>query len=413
MDGYYQNATQNGGAAANPTITDQTNTFKSTNPTPAGAAPTPAPAIPANDLYAAPQGQNNLTQTFIAGLDPQLQVPDDTLSATPWYEDTAGLVTGNPNIRRSVQPVKFTVYLDRHDPSKFLHNPADNSPIEIQLNTSLQTFELTSRHIYNRTPSRTGMHITLWGMQPDLITGSGTTGVFMNQFGLTDFFSVADINEDIVQLLTSGITQSFRPTAVQSPQTSTGTVFLNSASGDTTLASSIYKQQVGLAGNTSEAFRVAAQDCFVELLKLFQMNGSVWYRTPNYQGSLTEQEQVSPSAWSSKTGASTFQQHSRNNDVMTRGYVSMRYRNNVYLGYFKSLSWTQDAASPFQWKFNFVFQVEKTYTALYNPNFSVTQRAPVLTATAALSENSVSESPATEQVTHTITDINGQPLPGQ
>jgi len=52
---------------------------------------------------------------------------------------------------------------------------------------------------------------------------------------------------------------------------------------------------------------------------------------------------------------------------MTRGFVAMKYRNNVYLGYFKTLSWTQDAENPFQWHFNFTFQVEKTYTALNFP----------------------------------------------
>jgi hypothetical protein len=103
------------------------------------------------------------------------------------------------------------------------------------------------------------------------------------------------------------------------------------------------------------------------------MNGNVWFNTPGWQGYFDGQEQQGVNAWSPKTGASSFQQHSRNNDVMTRGYVSMRYRNNVFLGYFKTLSWTQDAESPFQWKFNFTFQVERTYTALYFPNFSVTQ----------------------------------------
>jgi hypothetical protein len=116
-------------------------------------------------------------------------------------------------------------------------------------------------------------------------------------------------------------------------------------------------------------------------LKLFQMNGNIWYSTQSYAngknaGTMSQTEQMSANAWSSKTGSSSFQQHSRNNDVMSRGYVSMRYRNNVYLGYFKSLSWTQDAESPFQWKFNFTFQVEKTYTAIYNPNPQLTQNLP-------------------------------------
>jgi hypothetical protein len=285
----------------------------------------------------ASKSANNLNE-LQATMTPILQVLDYTLANTPWYADT-GMITGNPRIRTSVQPVAFTVYFDRNDPTQFLQNPASNQPIEIQLNTSMSSFEITSKHVYNRTPSRTGMHITLWGMEPDLINGSGTTGVFMNQFGLTDFMSVAGINDDITTLLSqAGL--------------SLGSLQLN---------------------NPNEAFRVAAQDAFIEFLKLFQMNGNVWYHSQSYAngtnlGTIGQTEQTSPTAWSSKTGASSFQQHSRNNDVMSRGYVAMRYRNNIYLGYFKSLSWTQDAESPFQWKFNFTFQVEKTYTALYYSN---------------------------------------------
>ena len=48
-------------------------------------------------------------------------------------------------------------------------------------------------------------------------------------------------------------------------------------------------------------------------------------------------------------------------------YVAMKIRNNVYLGYFKSLSWTQDASKPFHWNFEFTFQVEKTVVSMYYP----------------------------------------------
>jgi len=305
-------------------------------------------------------GTDNLTQ-LQNSVNPQLQVDDPTLSATAWYADT-GLVTGNPRIRRTVQPVSFIVYLDRNDPTQILSVPNVNKqsggstqPIEIQLNTSLSSFEITSKHVYNRTPSRTGMHITLWGMAPDLISGSGSTGVFMNQYGLTDYFSIANAPSDVIDQVESAFTA------------------INST-GDLALLTQ------------SEAFRVAAQDAFIEFMKLFQMNGTVYYYNEAYAtaangtgqnlGTISETEQAAPTAWSPTTGATSFQQHSRNNDVMTRGYVSMRYRNNVYLGYFKSLSWTQDAESPFQWKFNFTFQVEKTYTAIYYPNTQVSQLNP-------------------------------------
>src|SRR5271170_1796277 len=162
-------------------------------------------------------GTDNLTQ-LQNSVNPQLQVDDPTLSATAWYADT-GLVTGNPRIRRTVQPVSFIVYLDRNDPTQILSVPNVNKqsggstqPIEIQLNTSLSSFEITSKHVYNRTPSRTGMHITLWGMELDLISGQGTTGVFMNQFGITDFMSTVGITDDVIKLLTTGFQTTFTPT---------------------------------------------------------------------------------------------------------------------------------------------------------------------------------------------------------
>jgi hypothetical protein len=316
--------------------------------------------------------------TLQNSVNPQLQVDDPTLSATAWYADT-GLVTGNPRIRASVQPVSFIVYLDRNDPTQVLsvpnvnnQSPGSAQPIQIQLNTSLATFEITSKHVFNRTPSRTGMHITLWGMQPDLINGTGSTGVFMNQFGLTDFMSTAGLPDDALQLVTQGFSTSFQPnTSTSGPSVA----FVNTVTGSANSGTQAINAQD--FNNPQETFRVAAQDAFVEFLKLFQMNGNIWYTTQSYAngknaGTMSQTEQMQPNAWSSKTGASSFQQHSRNNDVMSRGYVSMRYRNNVYLGYFKSLTWTQDAESPFQWKFSFTFQVEKTYTSIYNPNPQVT-----------------------------------------
>lgn len=376
------------------------------------------PGVPGQQISPLAHGTTNFTNQN--SLEPILQVPDNTLSNKAWYADT-GLITGNPSIRASVQPVRFMVYLDRNDPTNFLHNPSDNSMIEIQLNTSLSSFEIGSKHVYNRTPSRTGMHITLWGMEPDLISGQGTTGVFMNQFGITDYMSTAGLNQDVLTLLSTGFQKTFEPnfnpfqtntTTVQpqkvnpgtksearnfttsqqagfnilttgDDQQSTGQVFSTAITGDQQTLNTVAGQAIARLHlqNPSEAFRVAAQDAFIELLKLFQMNGNVWYHSKAYAsgtnlGTIGGTEQVSPTAWSTKTGATSFSQHSRNNDVMTRGYVAMNYRNNFYLGYFKSLSWTQDAENPFQWKFNFTFQVEKTYTSLYTAQFSIPGNPP-------------------------------------
>lgn len=311
-------------------------------------------------------------------LNQSIQIPDDTLRNQPWFNDN-GLVTGNPAIRKRVQSVSFVIYLDQQM-GQLLRVPDSSgipsgAPIELQLNTSLTTFSITSRHVYNRQPSRTGQHITFWGMQPDLITGSGTTGVMMNQFGLTDFFSVANISPDVEQLITNGFSHIFRQNVSGiNTATATGEVFNFNASQTGTNVpaetNSIASQAINNLelNKPTEALRVAAQDCFIEFLKLFQMNGNRWYYTPNYSGSTTGQDQMAPNAFSPQTGITSFMQHQRNNDVMTRGYVAMKYRNTVYLGYFKTLNWTQDAESPFQWKFEFSFQVERTYSALYTVN---------------------------------------------
>ena len=93
--------------------------------------------------------------TLQNSINPQLQVPDDTLNATAWYADT-GLVTGNPRIRASVQPVSFIVFLDRNDPTQILSVPNVNNqapgsaqPIQIQLNTSLSTFRDHERNTFS------------------------------------------------------------------------------------------------------------------------------------------------------------------------------------------------------------------------------------------------------------------------
>jgi hypothetical protein len=261
------------------------------------------------------------------------------LDATPWFKDDT-LVIGNRRIRNSVQPVSFRIYLSQQT-GELLHNPTDNKPIVLQLNTSLQQFELQSKHIYNRQPSRTGQHVTFWGMQPDLVTGSGTTGVFMNQFGLTDWFSVANVPEEVIEQVTRAFT--------------TGHPITPQGYKDANLA------------NQQNFMRVAAQDAFMEFMKMFQMNGNVWFYNPNYASYQTGQQQSTPTGWSPQTGLSALQQNARNNDVFSRGWVEMTFKNNTFLGYFKSLSWTQDAEKPFQWNFNFSFQVERTFTSLYFP----------------------------------------------
>ncbi len=310
------------------------------------------------------------TTSFVADVDPSLQI-DDGLDANPWYNDH-NLITGNPNIRKSVQPISFIVYLDQYRLDQRLHNPKDNTPIQLQLNCSLREITIESKHIINRVPSRTGMHVTMWGMAPDLITGSGSTGVFMNQAGITDLFSTS--------MAPAGMdTQGYATFSANRGQF-----------------------------NSSEAYRVAAQDAFMEFMKLFQMNGVTWFHR-NYQPyqSPMNSTQVGDNAWSQVAGASTAQQNARNNDVLNRGYVSMNYKNNQFFGYFKSLNWTHDAEKPFSWEFNFVFQVERTFTALYYPS-SATAPQPTNQPTSAA--NIGAPGPPPQQTTTSIVSTAPTPV---
>ncbi len=288
-----------------------------------------------NPTAAVPVAGQDITTASYAALSTNLQVsPDPSMSMTPWFSDTK-LLTGNPRIRKSVQPVSFQVYLSQSTGEMLTDNTGQ--PVTLELNASMGQFSVLSKHIFTRTPSRTGMHITFWGMAADTISGQATSGVFMNATGITDYFSTAKITDDIA--------------------TQIGAAFSNNPDAEQAIAAN------------PEAFRVAAQDAFVEFLKLFQMNGLVWYNTPSDQNQLylNGQSQSAPAAWSPQTGATNFQQNARNNDVRSKGYVIMSYRNNKYLGYFKTLSWQMDAEKPFQWTFNFTFQVERTLTAYYYP----------------------------------------------
>ena len=326
--------------------------------------PIPQPVAPASGDNVSP----DQVAAFRQSLYTKLQVNNGmNLGAVPWFDDP-NLLTGNRHIRQTVQPVSFTVFLSQVT-GEMLINPNTLKPIELQLNCSLTQFELQSKHVYNHTPSRTGQHLTFWGMQPDLISGSGSTGVFMNQFGITDFFSVAQPNDDIAQLIQQGFAHLFVLNNSAGPQASTGTVVTDNVANQ--------NAWTAITGaNSQTAFRVAAQDAFVEFMKLFQMNGNVWLHNPNNAGYNTGQEQSSPSGWSPQTGLHTLQHNARNNDVLSRGYIAMKHKNNVYLGYFKSLSWAMDAEKPFAWTFNFTFQVEKTYSALYFPTSFSAGQAP-------------------------------------
>ena len=186
------------------------------------------------------------------------------LSGTPWYSDT-NLITGNPKVRNSTTPVIFEVVLKGRDLETLSTQGAVGTPIQVQLNASMKTFNVAMKHVFTPKRTRTGWHITMWGMEADTIEGGCTTGVFMNQLGLTDFFSTSTIDNQLIELVTSGFQTIYGLGLTQTSEITQQNVNV------------FYQRLQSITGNdTSEAFRVAAQDAFTEFLFLFKNNGIVW-----------------------------------------------------------------------------------------------------------------------------------------
>lgn len=358
-----------------------------TNPQVQQGNPMPDP------IEASPLPTQNVTDEQLRDISPPLVDPTG-LDTQPWYQDT-NIITGNPRLHKmgfpQGFPVVFEVYMDQNDVNSLLTSDGTPSgiPIVIPLNCSLERFNVASRHIVNKEPTRTGFHITIWGMAADVITGSGSTGVFMNQFGLTDFLSLAETNSDAVQAVLAAYTNTNRGVDLEQVYLATGNPS-QPATPLTQQAANLNAQQIADGGNSqmqnyAEPFRIAAEDAFVEFLSLFKMNGTTWLHpsgysfdsdnnnAPNVQNNANQTSALA--VYSTGVGATDFEIKARNNDVYKRGYVVMKFRNSQYLGFFKSLSWAMDAEKPYQWKFNFVFQVERTLSLVYYPS---PQAAPTL-----------------------------------
>lgn len=312
------------------------------------------------DLTFVPLQNNDINDAQFAALSPSVVILKG-LDETPWYQDQ-GMIVGNLPARSQVTPISFTVVVDDNAGPFVLSSRGRNgTPIQVQLEANLQESSISMKHVFFKKPSRTGIHVTLWGMQADIIEGRGSTGVMMNQLGLTDFMSVANATQDLIELVTSGF---------QHTSTEEGSWPVRDNSGNVLDESpDVFTQTVQQKTNSlPSTFRVAAQDAFQEFLSLFKMNGVTWFPGGDPPPGLPTQTQQSTAAWSPSLGATSYQVHGRNNDVMSRGAVIMVMEGNSYQGYFKSLSWTQDANDPYQWHFNFVFQVERTSTLLYYPS---------------------------------------------
>jgi hypothetical protein len=269
------------------------------------------------------------------------------LDANPWWLMKG--YTENPWLKQVPAPVTFEVMLPNQ---KMLSNTkAGNTSgtISIQLNASVASFEVQAGHVVNKGLSRTGMHITMWGQEADLISGEANTGAFMNALGITSFLSVSNISSQLQRQIISA--------------------FSNSSKQESNVDFSM----------TSNDLRIAARDAFMELLALFKANGVVWFRNSTTGSGTGATNPVGVDAFSPQTGLSNYQMNARTNDVMARGQVIMKFRNSMYLGYFKSLEYEMEAERPFYWKFRFVFQVEKTLTLNYIPMYTTANLQPVST----------------------------------
>lgn len=272
----------------------------------------------------------------------------DNLDNLPWYEDPE-LYTANPNLKLIATPAWFEVNLKQSSGEKLSVN---GQTTKIKLNVSLQEIQESMAHVVNNKHSRTGFHITLWGQEPDTISASGSTGLFMNWFGVTSLMSrEGKISES--ELLEA---------------------FLS----DTRSSDSKYLTAVD---NENQPLRVAAQDAFIEMLSLFKNNGitrfhpeivnRIYPKNKSAKGASVVgeasrvQEQTPMNPWSKAIGMSFTQATNRPNDVMTRGNVVFKYKNKQYLGYFKDMTFEMDANNPFRWTFNFTFQVEKSLSTTF------------------------------------------------
>lgn len=269
-------------------------------------------------------------------------VISDGLDSLAWFDDPNTLL-GNPGLLK-LTPVSFSINLKEFDNTKPLPTKMGGTdPIIIRLNCSLSETSISMKHIINKTNSRTGFHMTFWGMEPDTITGSGSTGVFLNRTGVTDLMSLAGGLEE------------------------------NGALDDLELAYDDNAPVLARILNAKDPLRVAAQDAFVELLATFRNNGIIRYRDENYDANTTQTQdrtQIQNAVWSERYGGSNYTRLARLNDVMVKGNVVMKFKNSIYHGYFKSLSWVMDAEHPFHWKFDFTFQVQKTISYAFYPKIN-------------------------------------------
>jgi hypothetical protein len=85
---------------------------------------------------------NDVSNATYASLFPNILV-EEGLDIQPWYQNP-NLITGNPRLRKEVQPVTFKIFLE-----DFILSDQGRTgrPIEIQLNASMKSYNLTQKHL--------------------------------------------------------------------------------------------------------------------------------------------------------------------------------------------------------------------------------------------------------------------------
>lgn len=352
------------------------------------------------------QGVDYGTNERIAKLQAELQAG---LEYLPWWEDDT-LITSNPKLKADPDQMYFEVFTDRKYTTMLRDKSGD--PIKVRMYVNIDKISERYGHTIGRGTTKTGFKLDLWGQELDEISGSGSTGLFMNSLGVTHLPSIAR-NSDLAQTLLDMYMAAYKVqrttqegqargvqdtwTWVQSLKdkftTNLQSKLLTNAENnyDATVRerlTSRYKQaglnpteyqeiinattnrlkdqRFGKAKDllrSGQDLRVGAQDAFVEMLMLFKNNGTTRFLPSDIRytgvGGATRQK-IGDATWSAKMGGTFAQENAKANDIQDQGGILFKRRNVTYIGVFKSFTFTMDAEKPFHWNYNFSFIVQKT-----------------------------------------------------
>jgi hypothetical protein len=282
------------------------------------------------------------------------------------------VLVGNPHLRSIEFPAKFQVMISENGADYLTVSANSQKVVEIPLNVSLKSMSTRSSHVINKRNTRTGFHISFWGQEIDTISGTGSTGIFMNQLGLASLMSsnvsMTDLGlADVARL--GGLLKQEASTRQGGLLGAWNNLWTSQADRDARAAaeSARNKSRVDIISDKN-ALRVASQDAFIEILSLFKFNGITRFRTETSE----DAAQLSVATWGpsespDKVGLSDAMFQARRGDVLSRGFVVFKLKGRTHLGYFKSFNFALDAEKPFTWEFEFTFKVLRSLRAQYVP----------------------------------------------